>query len=128
MGSSVSVSQALHLHLERTKDYYSCSSCIMTDWNSSLLNCCHDMGTCLCGYFCGCCQMYQNAEDLGENGIICFLASCITPCIPIFMLRNKAREKYGIEGDTVTDALVACCCGCCANIQTANEIRHHGDH
>merc|ERR1711955_193791 len=81
---------------------------------------------CCCVYFCGCCQIYNTAEHLGESGLLYFLLGCITPCIPIMMLRGKAREKYDIEGDTTNDALMACCCGCCSLIQTANEVKEHG--
>jgi hypothetical protein len=42
-------------------------------------------------------MMYETAEGLGESGILYLLLSCITPCIPIMMMRGAAREKYNIE-------------------------------
>merc|ERR1712098_206490 len=96
------------------------------DWNNGLFSCFKDMSTCCCVYLCGCCQIYNTAEHLGESGMLYFLLGCITPCIPIMMLRGKAREKYDIEGDTTNDALMACCCGCCSLIQTVNEVKEHG--
>ena len=73
--------------------------------------------------WCSCCLIYSTAEDLGESGILYALLTCITPCVPIMMLRGKARETYGIQGDTTNDAMMACCCGCCALIQTTNEVK-----
>ena len=29
----------------------------------------------MCGWCCGCIQIYDNAERLGENGIVCLLAA-----------------------------------------------------
>merc|ERR1712154_134352 len=72
-----------------------------------------DMGTCCFAAWCGCCQIYNMAEDLGESGWLYVALTCITPCIPIFLLRGKAREQYDIQGDTTDDALMACCCGFC---------------
>ena len=92
------------------------------------------------GYWCGCCLIYNTAEEMGESGMLYFLLSCITPCIPIMMLRGKAREAFDIEGeseetvdiyhlimsgDTTNDALMACCCGFCSLVQTAQEVKEH---
>ena len=49
--------------------------------------------------WCGCCQIYNMAEDLGESGWLYVALTCITPCIPIFLLRGKAREQYDIQGE-----------------------------
>ena len=51
------------------------------------------------GLWCGCCQIYNMAEDLGESGLLYVALTCITPCIPIFLLRGKAREQYDIQGE-----------------------------
>ena len=51
-------------------------------------------------YWCGCCQIYNTAEDLGESGMLYLLLSCITPCVPIMMMRGKAREQFDIQGQT----------------------------
>ena len=51
------------------------------------------------GLLCGCCQLYNMAEDLGESGLLYVALTCITPCIPIFLLRGKAREQYDIQGE-----------------------------
>ncbi|XP_023344835.1 protein PLANT CADMIUM RESISTANCE 3 [Eurytemora carolleeae] len=93
------------------------------EWKHGTFDCSHDMGNCCMGWCCPCVQIYTNAEKLDESGILCCLLSCIAPCIPIFMLRNKAREMNGIEGSTVEDAFLSCCCGCCVSVQTANEVQ-----
>ena len=45
-----------------------------------------------------CCLNYRNAEKLGKSGLLCTLLFCFaTPCLPIFLLRHEARDKYNIE-------------------------------
>ena len=80
----------------------------------------------LCGTFCGCCLLCQNANRAGESGTLHFLLSFIAPCIPILILRGKLRDQHGIEGDTCGDATAAWCCTPCANCQIANELDHRG--
>jgi len=97
------------------------------EWKQGLCGCLGDCGTCCCGYCCPCCLTYSNAESLGKSGILCCLLWCIFPCIPVFVLRGEARERYGIEGSTAGDAMVSCCCTPCVNCQTASEIKGRGD-
>ena len=41
---------------------------------------------------------YRNAEKLGKSGLLCTLLFCFaTPCLPIFLLRHEARDKYNID-------------------------------
>jgi len=72
-------------------------------------------------------MMYQNAENLGKNGCLYVLLSCLFPCIPIMLLRQEARERYNIEGSTGDDAIMSLCCGGCVMCQTAVEIKERGD-
>ena len=89
------------------------------DWRHGTCGCTDDIGTCKLylyfllifsifsiflfsgcfGLWCGCCQIYNMAEDLGESGLLYVALTCITPCIPIFLLRGKAREQYDIQGE-----------------------------
>jgi len=39
-----------------------------------------------------------------------------------FLKRQEVRAKYNIRGDTVTDALFSCFCGCCSIIQDEKEV------
>ncbi len=82
----------------------------------------------MCGTFCPCCLVYRNGEDLGKSGFLCCLISCFFPCIPIFLLRQEARERYGIEGSVAGDAMCAFCCTPCVACQTGAEIKERGDH
>eukprot|EP00090_Calanus_glacialis_P041543 TRINITY_DN73495_c0_g1_i1.p1 TRINITY_DN73495_c0_g1~~TRINITY_DN73495_c0_g1_i1.p1 ORF type:complete len:100 (-),score=19.54 TRINITY_DN73495_c0_g1_i1:44-343(-) len=95
----------------------------MSDWKHGLCGCTDDMGTCCYGYWCGCCMMMDNANRLGKSGIVYALLGCFGHFIPILLTRQAAREQYNIEGSTCDDVMVSCCCACCSNIQTANEIR-----
>ena len=57
---------------------------------------CFELTGC-CGTFCHSCLIYKNAESLNKSGFLCCLLGCFFPCIPLFLLRSEAREKYGIE-------------------------------
>ena len=63
------------------------------------------------------CLNYQNAENLNKSGILYCLLGCILPCIPIMLLRQEARERYNIVGDTCEDAMASFCCGSCVSCQ-----------
>ena len=70
--------------------------------------------------------MGKNAERLGESNFLYCILTCAVPGIGIFLLRNKAREKYGIDGTNLEDAGAAFCCGHCASCQIANELDTRG--
>ena len=42
-----------------------------------------------------------DGNDLGKSGLLCCLLSCVFPCIPLFLLRSEARERYGIEVSSI---------------------------
>ena len=100
----------------------------MPDWKQGVCGCFGDCDVCLCGYCCPCLLIKRNADDLGKEGLLCCLLSCFIPCIPIFILRTEARERYGIDGSTGNDAICSFCCGALVNCQTAHEIKERGDH
>ena len=80
------------------------------------------------GCCCMPCTIYSNAESLDQSGILCMLLGCGMPWVATWILRGKAREKYGIDvrtikhkqilyqniypfqGDDMDDLLCACCC------------------
>ena len=80
-----------------------------------------------CVSFCFPCAVYRDAEALNKSGIFCGLISCFFPCIPTFLLRGEAREKYGIEGSTCGDAMCSFFCNRCVQCQIGNEIEERGD-
>ena len=66
----------------------------------------------MCGACCTYCQVYQNAEDLGQPGkntseanhnatlflgLLCTLLTCVLPFASIALLRKEARQRYNIE-------------------------------
>ena len=81
----------------------------------------------MCGTCVPCCLIKRNADDLGMIGWHFCLLSCLCPFIPIFILRQVARERYGIEGSPVEDAMCSCCCGALVNCQTGSEVKKQGD-
>ena len=74
------------------------------------------------GTFCLPCQSGDNGEALSESYWLCFLTACFAPYISTFLTRRKLRKQYGIQGSDFEDVLASVCCGCCANIQIANEL------
>ena len=79
-----------------------------------------------CGYLCRPCQMGDNAQKLGDSYFLCCFASICVPCIPAFILRQKTRERYNINGDSCEDALASIFCACCTSVQIANELNDKG--
>ena len=74
------------------------------------------------GSFCLPCQSGDNGEALSESYWLCFLTACFAPYISTFLTRRKLRKQYGIQGSDFEDVVASVCCGCCANIQIANEL------
>ena len=86
-----------------------------TNWSQSLFGCTNDLETCkfsklqvhtpnrlfmcvgCCGAVCGPCLMCRNAGYLDKSGFLCCFLGVLLPCIPFFLLRGAAREKYNIE-------------------------------
>jgi len=99
----------------------------MSEWKNGMCGCLGDCGTCCCVSWCFPCAVYRDANDLNKSGLLCGLVSCFFPCIPVFLLRGEAREKYGIEGSTAGDAMGAFCCTACVQCQIGSEIKERGD-
>ena len=100
----------------------------MPDWKQGTFGCFGDCEVCLCGYCCGCLIVKRNADDMGRgDGLLCCLLSLCIPCLPVFVMRSEARERYGIDGSTVDDAVCSFCCSSSVNCQTAVEIKERGD-
>merc|ERR1711942_617616 len=93
-----------------------------------ICGCLDDPGTCCYGYCCSCCLVKDTANDLGQPGVLYCLLSLLFPCIPILLMRQQARERYNIEGDTGTDVAASCFCASCVLCQTAGEVKARGDH
>ena len=80
------------------------------DWTNSVLPnpCGGDAITCLCGLFCIPCLTCSNARHLGQSGLVYCLLSCFCNPIAAFLLRQKAREKFWIDGSDCEDFVSWC--------------------
>jgi len=95
----------------------------MAEFKQSTCGCFDDCGGCMFGWCCSPCQVYQNGEALGKSGFLCCLLGCLLPCVPALLLRQEARERWGIEGSTGDDVVSAVCCTPCVNCQISSEIK-----
>jgi len=98
------------------------------NWQNGIFGCCSDIGQCCFAYFCPCIVAGKNAEAMGENCCLYGFLSTLG-CIGLFTqstIRQKIRERYGIEGSFINDIMCYCCCPLCALVQEANEIKAHG--
>jgi Cys-rich protein (TIGR01571 family) len=57
----------------------------------------------------------------GAFFINCYIMNLL-PCVAV-LWRGEIRNKYGIEGNLVGDAVAYCCCGQLAAMQEAREVR-----
>ncbi|XP_007887141.1 placenta-specific gene 8 protein-like [Callorhinchus milii] len=85
-----------------------------TEWNSSLLNCCDDVGICFCGLLCPCWLSCQITNDLHE-------CCC---CGTSVAMRTLIRTKYNIQGSICNDYCATMFCLQCSLCQLKREIKH----
>lgn len=99
----------------------------MAQFQHGLCACFDDIGLCCITWFLPCLTSGQNAEAMGENCLLYGIGSitCVGP-VTNGMIRQKVREKYGIDGSFLMDIACHLCCPLCAIIQDAQEIRAHG--
>jgi len=100
----------------------------MSNFKHGICGCTDDVSMCLLGWCVPCYAWGKVAESVGEN---CLLYGILT-LTPLqicsgTIIRGKLREKYGIEGSLVGDALTHWCCACCAGIQEIQEVADRGD-
>ncbi|XP_013382687.1 protein PLANT CADMIUM RESISTANCE 3-like [Lingula anatina] len=93
----------------------------MAEWKQKLFGCFNNFGICIVTYFVPCLTAGKNAEAVGES---CGLYGCLSILGPVGIytrakIREKIREKQGIEGDFVNDCLMHWFCGLCALVQEA---------
>ncbi|KAM4651460.1 cornifelin homolog B-like [Discoglossus pictus] len=87
-------------------------------WNSDVMQCCNDMGICLCGTFVPCILACRVAKDYGE--------CCCIPCLggTVLALRTGIRERYNIQGSICDDYVCLTFCGPCTLCQMARELKN----
>jgi len=99
----------------------------MTQFQHGICGCFDDITTCLITYVAPCWTAGKNAEAMGENCILYGIAALT--CVNIItngLIRQKVREKYGIEGSFGMDVVCHCFCPLCALVQDAQEIKSQG--
>ncbi|XP_071962496.1 placenta-specific gene 8 protein-like isoform X2 [Antedon mediterranea] len=87
------------------------------DWSTSLCGCFEDIGSCLCGWFCGPCFACQVSAKAGEH-------CCAPCCVPAAMIaiRMKVRTRLNIQGSLCNDCILETFCGPCSACQISREI------
>lgn len=95
---------------------------VLRNWNSGLLSCFDDIGSCLTGWCCPCFLLYSISSRMGEG---CLYAYCCSEIAP-FTLRAKLRTEHHIQGSLCNDALTIMCCPTCALCQMARELNSVG--
>eukprot|EP00899_Mesostigma_viride_P020822 jgi/Mesvir1/28741/Mv19709-RA.1 len=102
--------------------------------STSCIQVCDDgFFNCLVGFCCPCVVFGRNAEIV--DGMPCAVAAAIyvlllhifgANCLFTCKYRGKIRHKFGIPGSTGEDIILHCCCGPCARLQEARELKVHG--
>uniref|UniRef100_A0A3Q0RC91 Placenta associated 8, tandem duplicate 1 n=1 Tax=Amphilophus citrinellus TaxID=61819 RepID=A0A3Q0RC91_AMPCI len=83
-----------------------------SEFQTSVFDCCDDIGTCCYGYWCYCCLGCSIASDMNE----CCLCGLGMP------IRSVYRTKYNIKGSMCKDYLVSAFCPLCSTCQLKRDI------
>ncbi|XP_073425975.1 cornifelin homolog B-like [Dendrobates tinctorius] len=96
---------------------YTHSTPFASRWSSDVMECCKDIGVCLCGTFCPLILACKVASDFGE--------CCCLPMVggTMLALRTGIRERYHIPGTICNDCVCLTCCAPCTLCQMARELK-----
>eukprot|EP01117_Protostelium_nocturnum_P008506 TRINITY_DN3047_c0_g1_i1.p1 TRINITY_DN3047_c0_g1~~TRINITY_DN3047_c0_g1_i1.p1 ORF type:complete len:109 (+),score=26.23 TRINITY_DN3047_c0_g1_i1:70-396(+) len=97
-------------------------------WDVGLFDCFSDIKVCLISCFLGPCQLPFQFAGASSNplNVIHFVPAIFCSLCCGVAVRIKIRERYGISGNVLTDALTVCCCFCCAVTQQTREVDQRG--
>ena len=97
----------------------------MGEWQHGLCGCFDNLGACILGYFVPCYTIGKDAETVGDSCILCGILA-LTPAaiITIPIIRQKVRERQGIDGGFISDCLLSFFCMCCVVVQMHQECMH----
>ncbi|KAM9298937.1 cornifelin homolog [Gastrophryne carolinensis] len=89
-----------------------------SEWHSDVMDCCEDMGICLCGAFVPCILACRVSTDYGE-------CCCVPYAAPgaLLAMRTGIRERYRIPGSICNDCVCLTFCGVCTLCQMARELK-----
>lgn len=83
------------------------------------------------GYCVPCYLFGQNAEQIDGSdkikmcAIYALASCCYLHCLVHKPRREQLRQAYNLE-EKPSDLLTTCCCGCCAHVQEAKEMKARG--
>ncbi|XP_039531541.1 placenta-specific gene 8 protein-like [Pimephales promelas] len=88
-------------------------------WSSGICDCCQDINSCCCAFWCFSCFMRITSRKFGDSsyGISC----CAWPAS--LGMRVAVRYKYNIGGSICEDIMVTHFCMWCSWCQMSREIK-----
>jgi len=86
-------------------------------WSSKKCDCCNDVRSCLCAFFCTSIFVGLLSQRMGES-------CCVPSCVPggIIAMRSAFRERHNIQGSIMQDCCDLTCCSLCSVCQMSREM------